>query len=35
MKMSESLLTIKEKVADLLQEYPDLRDSDKLLFHEI
>lgn len=32
MNMSESLSTIKERVGKLLELYPELRDSDKLLW---
>lgn len=32
MKFSDSLKTTKEKVTELLSEYPELRDSDKLLW---
>lgn len=32
MKMSEGILTCKDKVSTILEQYPVTRDSDKLLF---
>jgi hypothetical protein len=32
MKMTEGLKTVKDKVGNLLEKYPELRDSDKLLW---